>query len=54
MKEPEINWIIVFEDNDVDHEVFDDEQSAIARFKELGVSWNCHLFRRVESNFQDS
>ena len=48
-----VNWIIIYEDADVDNQYFSDEDTARKVYAEISTSWNAHLFKRVASNFED-
>lgn len=43
----ERHYLIYFEDQDVKPEIFTSQEAAIARFNQLDINWNCHLFERV-------
>lgn len=42
--------LIYFEDAGVGPEIFDNEESARARYEQISFSYNAHLFRKVDSN----
>ncbi len=41
-------WLIFFEDTDCDDEIFDDEEPAKERYKQLLEKWAVHLFKEVK------
>lgn len=45
-----VDWMIVYEDAYMENEYFHDEETARRAYDQRGTSWNCHLFKRVESN----
>ncbi len=42
-------WLIFFEEDGKEPELFLTEDAARKRFADLRVSWNCHLFRNVQT-----
>ena len=40
-------WAILFDDADVDPEIFTDEECARHRFEQVSQNYNCHLFHQV-------
>ena len=45
-----INWLIVYEDNYVDNEMFTSEKSARRRLKQVISGWNCCLFKQIPAS----
>lgn len=48
--EDQVNWIVVFEDQDYDDVYFTDEKTARRYFDIKRGSWSCHLFQRIASS----
>ena len=46
-----VEYIIKFEDNDAIDEYYSDESSALEAYKRASISWNCHLFKRIDTNY---
>lgn len=45
-------WLIYFEDADRKPEVFTDKDCAVERYREISLSWNAHLFERIDCNYK--
>jgi len=42
-------WLVYFEDQDVQPELFTERSAAIARYRACLENWACHLFMQIES-----
>lgn len=40
-------WAIVYEDADVDVELFTNEKIARKVFEDRKINWTCHLFKKI-------
>lgn len=40
-------WILMFDDADVTHQIYYDEDKAHEAFDTANVNWNCHLMTSV-------
>jgi hypothetical protein len=47
-------FLIYYDDRDMKPEILVGESGARARFAQVSVSWNAHLFGKIESNSHDS
>lgn len=47
-------WLILFDDYDRRPEIYTDEAAARYRYKQISISWNAHLFVKVDSNTRDA
>ena len=47
-------WLIYFDDRDRLPEIWTNEQSALKRYKDVSISYNAHLFARVNTNSRDA
>ena len=47
-------FLIYYDDRDMKPEILVGESAARARFEQVSVSWNAHLFGKVASNSNDS
>jgi hypothetical protein len=47
-------WLIYFEDAGVPPVLFRTEDAARAYYRDRHANWNCHLFRKVDSNHSDA
>ena len=43
-------YVIIFDDADVDNEVYTDEAAAIKRYEMLQANWNCFLLELKKTN----
>ncbi len=49
----EVPHLIVFDDADRKPELFIGRAAALARYERISVSWNAHLFVKINSNSRD-
>lgn len=42
-------WAIIFEDQDVQPQLFTDEKAARETFDQYSLKWACHLFVQVDA-----
>lgn len=44
-------WLIYYEDDEREAEIYTDEDTALTMFDLRSMNWNCTLFKSVKSNF---